>query len=169
MEMALDAGRCAEDLKSINLATTLQEEPTIAPILAMIIPTRYLLQGVARGGAPNLQFIFLSNVFLEADSPLFVALQEESALPFLETIWFSNCGMNDDMVECLASALLRRSGKGLRSLYIQNDRRVGPRGCVALADALIKGASPGLDELDLSGTSVGLEGCRAVIWCLGAG
>ena len=116
-----------------------------------------------------MQFLFLSNVFLESDSPLFVALQEKSVLPFLETSWFSNFRMNDDMVECLASALLRRSGKGLRSLYIQNDRRVGPRGCVALADALIKGASPGLDELDLARTSVGDEGCRALIWCLGAG
>ena len=135
----------------------------------MVMPTRYLLQGLARGGAQNLQTISLSNVFVEPHSPIFIALGK-GTLPFLKNMWLRYCGMDDDKVEFLASALLAwRTGKGLRSLHIQGDRNVGPRGCAALVDALIKGASPELQELDLSGTSVGDEGCRAVIWCLGGG
>jgi len=84
--MALDAGRCAEGLKSIFLSTSLQEDPTIAPLLAMVIPTRYLLQGLAWGGAPNLQTISLSNVFVEPHSPIFVALGKGTH-PFLKNMW----------------------------------------------------------------------------------
>ena len=71
----------------------------------MITPTRDLLRGVARGGAPK--FLFLSNVLIEPLSPIFVALMK-GTMRLLRNMWLSNCGMDDAKVEFLASALLER-------------------------------------------------------------
>jgi hypothetical protein len=83
-----------------------------------------------------LQAITLQNVFVEPHSPIFIAMQK-GILPLLRDMWLVNCGMDDDKLEFLASALLaRRTGKGgLRSLHIQANRNVGPRGCATLAGA----------------------------------
>ena len=94
-------------------------------------------------------------------------LKKGGAGSSMVTLSLSGCGLSDKSAPSVVSLL--RSQKALTCLDLSGNSLLGVNFMERLASALRKGAGQGLQELDLSYTSIGDGGCRVLTHALRSG